>query len=90
MFGVNPAYGLFVRHAENINITDVEFYFMKAEYRSAIVFDDVKTVNIQHFIPQRMEGVNAISLNNVTDFKIHQSNGFKEQGIQNAQKMLLP
>jgi polygalacturonase len=90
MFGVNPAYALFVRHARNIKITDVEFYFMKAEYRSAIVFDDVKTVYIDHFTPQRMKGVNAISLNNVTDFKIHQSNGFKEQGIQNAQKMLLP
>jgi len=90
MFGVNPAYGLFVRHAENINITDVEFYFMKAEYRSAIVFDDVKTVNIQHFTPQRMKGVNAISLKNVTDFKIYESNGFKEQGIQNARELVLP
>ena len=90
MFGVNPAYGLFVRHARNIKITDVDFYFMKAEYRSAVVFDDVKTVYIDHFTPQRMKGVDAISLKNVTDFKIHQSNGFEEQGIQNAQKMLLP
>lgn len=90
MFGANPAYGLFVRHARNIKIMDVKFYFTKAEYRSAIVFDDAKTVYIDRFTPQRMKGVDAISLKNVTDFKIYQSNGFAEREIKNAQAMLLP
>jgi len=90
MFGVNPAYGLFARHARNIKITNVEFYFIKPEYRSAIIFDDVKKVDVHHFTPERMPGVNAISLKNVTDFKIEQSTGFKEQEIKNTQKILLP
>jgi polygalacturonase len=79
MFGSNPAYGLFVRHAKNIKISDVEFNFIKDDKRPALKFDDVKGLYIRNFTPQRSEGINAITLKDVTDFKIYQSAGIDDQ-----------
>ena len=41
MFGELPAWGLFVRHAKGISMKDCTFELAKADYRPAIVFDDV-------------------------------------------------
>lgn len=79
MFGSNPAYGLFVRHAKNIKISDVEFNFINDDKRPALKFDDVKGLFIRNFTPQRSEGANAIELINVTDFKIYQSSDIDDQ-----------
>jgi hypothetical protein len=44
MFGTAPAYGLFVRHAKDIKINDVEFSFLEPDYRPGFLFDDVNGV----------------------------------------------
>ncbi len=41
MFGTLPAYGLYVRHVNNVNIRGVSFEVLKPDSRPAIVCDDV-------------------------------------------------
>lgn len=42
MFGNLPAFGLYIRHAENINLSNIEFYLEEKDERSPIILDDVK------------------------------------------------
>lgn len=50
MFGVLPAYGMFIRHAQNISMRNIEFYLDAEDERSPMIIDDVvngKFENIQ-------------------------------------------
>lgn len=42
MFGELPAYGLFLRHVDNLNISNMQLQFEKNDVRPAIYVDDVK------------------------------------------------
>jgi hypothetical protein len=46
MFGVLPAWGLYVRHAEDVIMDHVVMRVSNRDYRSAAVFDDVKRLRI--------------------------------------------
>lgn len=46
MFGMLPASGLYVRHARNLRMKDIEFSTSSGESRSTLVFDDVDGVHI--------------------------------------------
>lgn len=48
MFGTLPAYGLYVRHADNINIHNVAFDLVDKDKRSVIYCDDVKNGSISN------------------------------------------
>ncbi len=70
MFGANPAYGLFVRHAKNIKISDADFHFAAAEKRPALRFDDVAGLYLFHVTAQQPENLKTIVTNNVTDITL--------------------
>ena len=82
MFGVAPAYGLFVRHAKDIKINDVEFIFLEPDYRPGYIFDDVDGVDMRSVTIQRTDNSNAVVLKNVTNFNILQSRGIGDQKIE--------
>lgn len=42
MFGELPAWGLYVRHAENLHLKNIQFKLANEDYRPAFVFDDVQ------------------------------------------------
>ena len=50
--GVLPAYGLYVRHAENIVLDNVQFRFEKEDQRPALVADDVDTFRLRNSLFQ--------------------------------------
>lgn len=45
-FGILPAYGLYLRHAENVKLRDVYFYLADKDERPAMVCEDVQTLSI--------------------------------------------
>jgi len=47
MFGELPAWGLFIRHATGIAITNSRFRYKKTDFRAAMVFDDVRGLQLQ-------------------------------------------
>lgn len=68
MFGLLPAYGLYVRHAARVTFRDVEFGFMKDDTRPAIVLDDVAGAEFDHVKAQRAGDAKLFVLRNVKDF----------------------
>ncbi len=82
MFGVAPAYGLFVRHAKNITINNVELNILEPDYRPGLLFDDVSGIDLQNVTLQRTDRSNAIVLKNVSHLTILQSRGIEDQKIE--------
>jgi polygalacturonase len=73
MFGMMPAYGLFIRHARGIELNNVEVGFMKEDRRPAFVLESVRAADFQHVKAQKAEGVPSFVLINVADFTVHGS-----------------
>jgi len=46
MFGELPAWGFYVRHAENIKFNNLKMRYQKEDFRPAMVFDNVKSLSL--------------------------------------------
>jgi polygalacturonase len=66
MFGELPAWALYVRHAEDITIKNSTFKFLEDDFRSPLVFDDVKKMMINHLNLASGNRAPAVILHNVT------------------------
>ena len=50
MFGDTlPAYGMYIRHAKNISLNNVQFHLLQPDYRPAIYLDDVEKAILRGF-----------------------------------------
>lgn len=49
MFGVLPAWGLYCRHADGLTFENVTLKVSGRDYRSAVVFDDVRNLKLNRF-----------------------------------------
>ncbi|MEM9983920.1 MAG: glycoside hydrolase family 28 protein, partial [Bacteroidota bacterium] len=47
MFGELPAWGFYVRHVEGLTMKNVQLKIKEADYRPAVVLDDVKGATFQ-------------------------------------------
>jgi polygalacturonase len=47
MFGELPCWGLYVRHATGISLKNVKLEYKKADFRPAVIFDDVQKLQAQ-------------------------------------------
>jgi polygalacturonase len=70
MFGMMPAYGMFLRHARNIEVNNVAFGYMQEDRRPAFVLDQVSGIDFQHVKAQKTSGVPTFVLKNVTDVTV--------------------
>lgn len=72
-FGILPAYGFYVRHAEGIKLDNVEVSVMNDDYRPAFVFDDVKNATLR-FVKAKPNGdIPPLSLKNSSEVTLFQS-----------------
>ena len=68
MFGILPAFGFYTRHAEGVTMTNVQVRWDEADARPAMIFDDVKTLDIDGFRAGTMSGSQpTVWMNNVMD-----------------------
>ena len=54
MFGELPAYGFYIRHAENIIFKNVKMRLKESDYRPAIVMDDVENAVMEDIQPNKI------------------------------------
>jgi polygalacturonase len=80
--GIMPAYGFFIRHVKGIKMNNVEISYLGNEVRPAIVMDDVKDADLFRIKTQAVAGKKSIILNNVENFGIQDSDGFKDNRIK--------
>ena len=71
--GVMPSYGVFVRHARNIELSNIKVSFKKTDYRPAMICKDVHGLQINHFEAQLAKGVTAANFVHVTKLQIRNS-----------------
>jgi polygalacturonase len=70
MFGDLPATGIFARHANNIELSNVEIATENADARPAFHFEDVNGADLFRIrFPQRAQS-NQLRLKNVSDFRL--------------------
>jgi polygalacturonase len=73
-----PAYGFFIRHAQGIELTNVDLNFIKEDQRPAFYLDDVKDVDFTHIKAPHAPGRPNFVLRNVDDFSTHQYLGLPD------------
>lgn len=61
-FGILPAYGLYARHAENLNLINVTFGFEVEDGRHAVVLDDCQNVAFTDFSADTASDVKKVAL----------------------------
>jgi polygalacturonase len=72
MFGQLPAYGFYVRHAENVRFQHFDLMFEESDPRPAIVCDDVRDLDLQDVKAKIAPTAPAcFQLKNVADSLIH-------------------
>ena len=68
MFGSNlPAYGLYVRHARNIEINNVQFDLLQSDFRPALWFDDAQEIKVRNFKASKPSGTYELIIKKPTD-----------------------
>ena len=60
MFGVLPAYGFYVRHAENLRFNGIELSAKNEDARPAMLFEDVKELSLSRVRAQVFPRQNAL------------------------------
>lgn len=70
MFGELPAWGLYTRHAENIQLKNVTMRYKETDFRAAMVMDDVKKLNINGLYIPTTSNDAVIVLRNVSNDEI--------------------
>ncbi len=70
MFGAMPSHGLYIRHARNIEVSDIEIAPMKEDFRPAFALNDVQGASFSHVKIPHTAGVPSFVLKNVLDFSV--------------------
>ena len=90
MFGTLPAYGLFVRHAKNIALRDVEVSFLGREQRPAVALHDVEGIRFDGLRAARTAGVPLFALRDVRGFTVLGSPEFPDTRRETVKAESLP
>lgn len=89
MFGLLPAYGIYVRHATGVAFRDIDLAFSSDDTRPAIVLDDVSGADFEHVSAQRAGGAPFFVLRKVTGFSVGDSSGVADARIASADNQSL-
>jgi hypothetical protein len=73
-----PTYGLFARHVKDLELANINFSFLKDDYRPVIECIDVNGLEIDNFKAQLAEGVAASKFENVSGLVIRNSPVLKQ------------
>jgi len=84
-----PAYGLYIRHAKNIKVHNVDIRYENQEYRPAFVLDDVEGATFRQIDAQKATDAPYFMLRNVKDFTLNQAKGMKDVVFENANNEMI-
>lgn len=70
MFGELPSWGFYVRHAEGIKMKNVKVNYLKDDFRPALVFDDVKGLELADIDIPTAKEMPVVMFNNTTDITL--------------------
>jgi hypothetical protein len=80
-FGAMPAYGFFIRHAKNIELSHVELKLENDDFRPALILDDVAGANVNNLIVAKVDTVPSVILKNVENISFKDCKPFNDKQI---------
>jgi polygalacturonase len=89
MFGAMPAHGFYIRHAKNIQMSDIEIVSLNEDARPAVVLNDVQGADFSHIKIPHVNNVPAFVLNKVEDFTVSRSKPLPDTQIDRAEQKKL-
>lgn len=89
MFGDMPAYGFFIRHADGIELSNVEIGYAKEELRPAVVLHNVNGADFFNVDAQVSKGASAFDLQNVRDFSATHCKGVRDTKLERVERTKL-
>jgi len=85
MFGATmPSHGFFLRHAKNIQLSNIEIAYTNADLRPAFVVQDVKGVDFFRVKAQRVADASTFALTRVNDFSLSQSRPLTDTQLESV------
>ena len=84
LFGVMPAYGFYVRHANNIRMDGIDVAFVAADTRPAIVLDDVRDVELHRVRAQRAPNAPTLVLRDVSELRVVHSQPLADSYVKHT------
>jgi len=88
-FGKIPAYGFFIRHVKNLEMSNIEMKLENEDFRPPIMLEDVKGVTFTNVKAPHAKDVPTFILKNVTDFKTILCGSVPDKKIEKADNMKL-
>ena len=88
-FGKMPAYGFFIRHVKNLEMSNIEMKLENEDFRPPIMLEDVKGVTLTNVKAPHAKDVPTFILKNVTDFKSIQCGSVPDKKIEKADNIKL-
>jgi len=70
MFGKLPSYGMFIRHAEHISISNIQFHLDSQDYRSAFFVEDINNLRLRDAMADLSEESALITMKDIYDIYI--------------------
>lgn len=83
-FGTVPAYGFFIRHANGIELNNIEIIFSNEDFRPAFILDDVQQADFNNVKTPVIDGVPVFILKNVKDFKTKDCSSVPDTKLENV------
>ncbi|HJV77503.1 MAG TPA: glycosyl hydrolase family 28 protein [Paludibacter sp.] len=74
MFGELPAWGFYVRHVEGLQMKNISVSYKDEDFRPAMVFDDVKELNLNNVVVLTAKEMPVLVLRNVKTPLLEQVN----------------
>ena len=89
MFGRTPSQGAFIRHVNNISVSNLEIATLADDARPAFVLDDVQSAEFFRVRTPKRNGVPTFALRNVTDFSVARTRNVTDIQIERAEQKTL-
>lgn len=85
-FGIIPSYGFFIRHVQHIEMSNINIRYLEKETRPAIIFSDVKGIEMLNVAMMKAGTSPLISAENVTGFRLKDCPEIKDITLQKITK----
>ena len=84
-FGVLPAYGFFIRHVANIELTNVSVHLLGQEARPALMLLDVQGASLRHVNAQKGGTAPLLVVKDVRDLTVRDSAPLEDANLKQVQ-----
>ena len=86
MFGLLPAYGLYVRHVRGLDVDGISADFVNDDDRPAFVLEDVRGAHFRDVQARKLGTVPAFVLRDVEDVRVAESPGVADTYVRRAKQ----